>query len=80
MKTSLVKKLRLRRFSRLQYLAFFLAATAMWTPFLQRLIARRDMMEPEDATVLRDLPYRHVGGQILKVDLFLPKMPAVIHP
>jgi acetyl esterase/lipase len=73
MKTSLVKKFRARRFPRFQYLALFLAATAMWTPFVQRLIARRDIMEPEDASVLRDLPYRHVAGQTLKVDLFLPK-------
>lgn len=50
-----------------------LLALGLAGPFAQRLIARRPVVNPSDATILRDLIYKRAGDTSLKIDLYLPK-------
>ncbi|MBA3963846.1 MAG: alpha/beta hydrolase [Chthoniobacterales bacterium] len=62
----------LRHSRRNRWLAFVILATVFCGPAVQRLIARR-VADLSDTTVLRDLVYKKIGGEELKIDLYLPK-------
>lgn len=56
-----------------KWLGILVLTLVLAGPAVQRLMARRPIVNLDDATILRDLVYKQVGNTALKIDLYLPK-------
>ncbi len=62
-----------RQRRRVGWLTVIVVVATLWSPSLENLLGRRQIVDFSDTSILRDLVYKTINGQELKIDLYLPK-------